>query len=473
MVASVQFPSQLSERLPNHTRRYDDRDTAAPQAAVILNDPTGAKIANQDEATADVPTGWTKSINPAEGRVHFRNSALRLVTEVFIQLPWIFERLMHWYQTIAPFLESLEVEFDLYLDIEETRGGSMGHCSYYLVNYTQHSVFWLRDVSTSSIGLPDVRNPDHFKHLLEEQFWVHVEYMPRSDLDLRHTTNTLLASLATLAIDVSTSAGSVSPFALEECKSYSKELKQVVDTGSLANINWCTARIMSLLTQSRIVNLQGEPGARTDRSMVVNGQYPPRASRTFRLASLALFGSPSIYLGRWNGVWIDRVVYTREWRRIVKEMTEEWLLSAKMGGILAIADVGLIIAKPSTPAKLSVLLSALVALPNSAYSLILVMQYRKLGHHAADGAGFIQAHESSSTGLQDLALSCSIPGAMVIWSMVFLSFSLIWTLVLDVISAARVSFFLSFQHILVLGLLVGAYAYGRGSPSIERWRNRA
>lgn len=68
---------------------------------------------------------------------------------------------MHWYQEIAPLLEDLTVEFELFLDVEETRGESMGACSYYLVDYSAHSVFWLRNVSTASLGLPNIRNSEH------------------------------------------------------------------------------------------------------------------------------------------------------------------------------------------------------------------------------------------------------------------------------------------------------------------------
>jgi hypothetical protein len=76
--------------------------------------------------------------------------------------------------------------------------------------------------------------------------------------------------------------------------------------------------------QSRIVNLYGERNSRTDRSMVVNGQYPPNISNSFRFWSVALFGVPMVYLDRWNAIWIDRVTYTREWRRFSVELSEEW-----------------------------------------------------------------------------------------------------------------------------------------------------
>lgn len=59
--------------------------------------------------------------------------------------------------------------------------------------------------------------------------------------------------------------------------------------------------------------------------MVVNGQYAPAPSAHFRRWSIILFGTPTLYLNRWNTIWVDRVTYTREWRKLVKEITEEWV----------------------------------------------------------------------------------------------------------------------------------------------------
>jgi hypothetical protein len=38
-----------------------------------------------------------------------------------------------------------------------------------------------------------------------------------------------------------------------------------------------------------------------------------------------MFGIPSLYLSRWNAIWVDRVTYTREWKKLTKETTEELL----------------------------------------------------------------------------------------------------------------------------------------------------
>ncbi|KAG8705889.1 hypothetical protein FRC11_008714, partial [Ceratobasidium sp. 423] len=77
--------------------------------------------------------------------------------------------------------------------------------------------------------------------------------------------------------------------------------------------------------QSRIINLFGESNARTDRNIVVNGQKAPPETVAFTLWSLIMFSIPSIYLARWNAIWVDRVTYTREWRKLTREMMEEFL----------------------------------------------------------------------------------------------------------------------------------------------------
>ncbi|KDN44028.1 hypothetical protein RSAG8_05760, partial [Rhizoctonia solani AG-8 WAC10335] len=76
----------------------------------------------------------------------------------------------------------------------------MGTCGYYLVDYISKKVFWFREVSTTALGLPDVRGPAHLNLLLSEQFWVHCEYMPPPHRDFRRSGEELLATLGTLCI---------------------------------------------------------------------------------------------------------------------------------------------------------------------------------------------------------------------------------------------------------------------------------
>ncbi|KAH7332896.1 hypothetical protein B0J17DRAFT_722070 [Rhizoctonia solani] len=309
--------NQLVEQTPANTSRYDDTK------------PFNAKV------VVKVPEGWQRFCHAAEGRPYYRNANLRIFTESNITEGRVLNRIIRWSQVISAFVDdSTRSDYDLVLKVSESEGEEVGSCSYYLVDYNLQVVFWLREVSTTTLGLPDVRGATHLGLLLSEQFWIHCEYMPPPHKDLTQSANTLLATLATLAIDAASSTGSVSPFHQDECESYSAALTRVLSTGQPLEINWCIARIRSLLTQSRIINLFGEHNARTDRNVVVNGQKAPAETGAFVLWTIIMFSIPRIYLGRWNAIWVDRVTYTREWKKMVKEMSEEFTYGLISSGVM-------------------------------------------------------------------------------------------------------------------------------------------
>ncbi|CAE6471724.1 unnamed protein product [Rhizoctonia solani] len=317
MARELESMSQLIELLPNITHRYDDTTPF------------------HDRIEVQIPNEWQRLVNPAEGRPYYWNHSLRTATESDITQEHILNRVMQWGHEIVSFAnQSNRSDYDIVLRVSESEDDELGSCSYYLVDYTSEVVFWLREVSTSSLGLPEIRSPTHLKLLLCEQFWVHCEYMPPPHMDFRRKAKELLATLGTLCIDASSSTGSVSPFHKDECESYSKILAQVLSTGQRLEINWCLGRLRSLLTQSRIINLFGEHNSRTDRNVVVNGQKAPAEAPTFVLWSIIMFSIPQMYLVRWNAIWVDRVTYTREWKKLMKEMLEEFLYGLIVSGVL-------------------------------------------------------------------------------------------------------------------------------------------
>jgi hypothetical protein len=59
--------------------------------------------------------------------------------------------------------------------------------------------------------------------------------------------------------------------------------------------------------------------------VIVNGQAAPSTTKAFMLWSIVMFNIPALYLARWNSIWVDRVTYTREWKKLTKEMSEEFI----------------------------------------------------------------------------------------------------------------------------------------------------
>ncbi|CAE6421072.1 unnamed protein product [Rhizoctonia solani] len=320
MVQASFAADSLYEHIPSNTQRYDNTLPVASIATVI---PSGLLSSQsfREKTQISLPDGWQRYHNPAEGRPYFWNPKLRITTESNIQDRRILKRLMDWNRALAPLLnKSSRDDYDMVLNVSESP--------------EEEVIFWLREVSTALMGLPDVRSPTHLNLLLSEQFWVHCEYMPPPDQNLTSKAEELLATLGTLCIDASSSTGSVSPFHQDECELYSRSLAQVLKSGRTIQINWCLARLKTLLTQSRIINLFGEPNARADRNVVVNGQTAPPETPAFAIWSVLMFGIPSIYLARWNSIWVDRVTYTREWKKLTKDVTEEFIYGLIASGVM-------------------------------------------------------------------------------------------------------------------------------------------
>ncbi|CAE6516848.1 unnamed protein product [Rhizoctonia solani] len=384
-MVQTSFPADsLQEQLPSNTQRYENTPSVPSRAIVI---PSGllSPQSFRDKISTNLPEGWQCCQNPAEGRSYFRHSTLRIMTESNITDERISRRVMDWSRAILPLINrSTRDDYDIVLNVSESAEGGMGRCGYYLVDYDSEAIFWLRDVSTTLMGLPDVRSPTHLKHLLSEQFWVHCEYMPPPHQNFTARAQGLLATLGTLCIDASSSTGSVSPFHQDECEMYSRSLTQVLKTGCAIEINWCLARLQSLLTQSRIINLFGEPNARADRNVVVNGQTAPVETATFVLWSMIMFNIPSIYLTRWNAIWVDRVTYTREWKKLTRDLTEEFLYGLIASGVIVIAGVVLLGLSTSGAVRTLAAAAMILALCGGYYAASLFSTLRTLGGCAAD-----------------------------------------------------------------------------------------
>ncbi|CAE6480550.1 unnamed protein product, partial [Rhizoctonia solani] len=261
--------------------------------------------------------------------------------------------------------------------------------------------------------------------------------------------------------------GSVSPFHQDECEAYSRALTQVLSTGGPTEINWCLARLQSLLTQSRIINLYGEPNARTDRNVVVNGQKAPAVTIAFMLWSFIMFSIPHIYLARWNAIWVDRVTYTREWKRLTKDMIEEYTYGLVAVRIMR-ASISLLGLSTSFVVRTLAAVAMMSSICGGFYSASLFSKLRSFGGCAADAANFIQMNEHITTGLQGMALEHSVPWALIVWSALFVFISGFWELLGDMIVILNPALRVSGKDMIVPALVVTTYLYGRGYFSLAK-----
>jgi hypothetical protein len=136
-----------------------------------------------------------------EGNPFFYNKELRLVTDNNVRDAAILSLLEAACANVHRQRQDDATKLpyaDLYLRLQH---GNVA--DYYFVDHINRNLFWLHDISSLDLDLPEAVSPLHLGHVLEDEYWVHVEYFPCSVFNLTHTTQTLLAVLSAGRIGVS------------------------------------------------------------------------------------------------------------------------------------------------------------------------------------------------------------------------------------------------------------------------------
>ncbi|KAG8715997.1 hypothetical protein FRC08_009953 [Ceratobasidium sp. 394] len=395
MVHTAILPATFKERIPSDSRRYDDKHAGYPKKRTI---PVAGRVnffGGDDEAAhpyGPVPAGWVELTNPSEGQAFFYNSEHRIITDAYVRFPHVLTRIQACYAQFAEAILTHDdsvnrlATMDIYIEPTEVHQPSQESCNYYLVDHSRQTIGFLRQIDTSAIGLPDVRNNIHLERVLRGEYWTHCEYMPRPDIDMSASARKLQSQLAALMIDNISSEGSTSPFTPEECKNYLKGLENATERLFL---NWMVARIYSLLTQSQIVNLYGEECARLDRTVVVTGQHASRRSSSYIAYSKVMFNSPAIHLDKLERIWVERIIYTHLWRMLVADLIEEWTGALAAAAVVWVSDAVLLSTASSLMVIILLGLSTACVIFGGVKALSLIRSHRAMGKYAAHGVSLV------------------------------------------------------------------------------------
>ncbi|EUC57446.1 tyrosine kinase family catalytic domain protein [Rhizoctonia solani AG-3 Rhs1AP] len=264
-----------------------------------------------------LPDGWVEYIHPVEGRPYFYNSELRVITETYIPHPDQLTYIEEWYAVFRELrnrvLPSAAI-LDVFLDCD-----GRNTCRYYMIDHANRTICWLRQRQISDTGIADVHNVQGLRALLFEEYWTHLEYMPKNENHLGAARSELQGALASCLLDHMTSEGSTSPFTKIECKNYLFALNQAAESGYVLYLNCSIARIMGLLVHGRNANLYGQYGARLDRTATVEERRHPPRSEGYMYKSVLLGAGPAIYPNRLENLWADRIVYTHKWCGLIND----------------------------------------------------------------------------------------------------------------------------------------------------------
>ncbi|KAG8697206.1 hypothetical protein FRC09_008010 [Ceratobasidium sp. 395] len=264
-------------------------------------------------------------------------------------------------------------------------------------------------------------------------------------------------------VDNISSEGSTSPFTPEECRNYLKGLENATEPQFL---NWSVARINSLLIQSQIVNLYGEDCARLDRTIVVTGQHASNRSSTYLNYSKAMFNGPTIHLDKLEHIWVERIIYTHHWRKLVADLIEEWTGALAAAGVAWVSNAVLLSTASSLIVILLLGLSTASVVFGGVKALSLIRSHRAMGKYAAHGCQFLQSKEQYGTGLQSLSIEYSYPWACALWSGCLTSLAVLWILATSLIGTLvdMVSIFGYAPTYVTITAVLGtaSWAYGKG-----------
>ncbi|KAI5120087.1 hypothetical protein M0805_001243 [Coniferiporia weirii] len=306
---------------------------------------------------------------------------------------------------------------------------------YYMVDLDRRCVFWIDECVIDEYIMPPnfgVERSEHLRHLLDFEFWQHVEYFPSHRPLLDGVLDELMGILIHSHIDVITSLTSTAAYDDQELQALMGSVKhlQVLQESARASsyVVTASARLMALFANERFYNFSGFHGARLSLDQSVRGESETSHSWLIKSLSPVLFYSPETHLLGLQRLWVDGVIKARHWKKFQSRLERDWegfvlystvLLNANVA-FLAIAVVlsnnnGLLF----SPAAVASQVSMIASLGSIIIGLLLVRQLRISARESAnDAIAYLEHRTHPQLGLETMAILYSLPFALLMWGMI-------------------------------------------------------
>ncbi|KAH9164850.1 hypothetical protein EDB89DRAFT_1892589 [Lactarius sanguifluus] len=391
-------------------------------------------------------TPWVPATHP-DGALYYFDQDRRLFTDTDMHNPALreeMEEFYHYLQTTLHYVGFIPSKnYDLVLDILPTEDERVSWSYYYACHETR-CLFWLGSYDATQMisELLGVRSPAHIKHRLESLYWNHWSLFPVIFKDRRldlAVIDELVGVLSHGCMDVMTSQLSTLPY---DANTMQKMLELVrnakeSDAGLVYHTTGVT-RLLSYFAHWRFLYFHGQDSARLERHKTVY-TYPGR-ERTLLITSLspALFLAPEGYLRELEKVWIDDVVFERDWRKFVSGLLKEWeqlilsstvVLSVNVGFLaipgVIVSNINSNITSTSevviftSPAQIASCMSIVASAGSVVIGLLLVRRNSaKQNEDPAGASNYLFQITHRVFGLEPMAIVFSLPWALLMWSMV-------------------------------------------------------
>ncbi|KAI5121417.1 hypothetical protein M0805_003189 [Coniferiporia weirii] len=306
--------------------------------------------------------------------------------------------------------------------------------SYYLMDFDrdQGCIFWFDKFDASQL-IPrrfGIEKTNHLCHLLDYEYWMHVENFPCHRKLKERVLKELLGILNFYVISFTTSSESTSPYDSTETHSL---IKSVEHLQALYAANESLEYVTFGAANERFYNFHGHHGVRLGVGQSVRGSVPKKRSWLIKLLSPVLFYAPETHLVMLEKLYVDEMIKALRWRPFQSKLQDDWdafvlistvLLSANVA-FLAVPSVQAVVGSNqelwTSTATVPSLVSIVTSLGSIIIGLLLKRQLRistkDTEFSAADAVTYLQKRKHPQLGLETMAIQYSLPYALLMWSM--------------------------------------------------------
>jgi len=240
---------------------------------------------------------------------------------------------------------------------------------------------------------------------------MHAPPPPRSEEEL-------LSELAFSIGDLMTSRGSTSTSTpAENLTLYNLLNSQRKDASTRT---WLVARIWLQIALARSLNYYGEYHARLDRSTFLTGSESANPLWMSLISRTLFLAQPERYRRKICDIWVDRIVYQRDWKAFMEQTVMDWQGVATKTLYIAMINVIFMI----VPAKQAFhqwanFASIVLAISGLCASHFNIQRYCDTPmEDVTEVADYLSRKESTCIGMYPLAIKFGLPQALFLWSII-------------------------------------------------------
>ncbi|KAI0959824.1 hypothetical protein AcW1_004538 [Taiwanofungus camphoratus] len=366
-----------------------------------------------------LPEGWTQHWNP-EGTCFYVKDleSLHVVTDIALQNPNFSEKLLTLIENIQLAIKTLGIilpkDIELYINLNDDNCG----CSYYLIDHSSRTEFWLEEVDSYSLGIPQVASIEHLKFVLQEHYWTHVEYFPYRPI-ANEVREELVDILRHARADQLTSDTSTFPYDADQCAKFIELIN--VNTACTTYMTCVIARIWVTISRHRFDNYYGEDSARLGRDQRRLELPLVESSIIVTFCSSLLFGFPKAVKAEMELLFIHNLLYTMHWRKFASAAISNWQESSLLSAGLLVANAGFLVISRGFISTSTGLASTILSTSALLSGVTLLQWYSgAVDMNAVTVADHMARIQHPKLGFAPVALIYSFPRALMFWSMLLL-----------------------------------------------------